>query len=148
MWNEFEFVSDFTARTFIQYFFNQSGEVQGKGAESGTDRPTNHAITDSEVIIKMRDAYLAKALANPSNDPVAPEAIRHHYDGINATLRNIEKQRIDAEPKHLEAIQRFAERAYRRPMTGKRNGRICLRSIRNSGRRIRSRTKTRFGIPW
>jgi hypothetical protein len=117
LWSEFEFISDFTARTWIQYFFNQSGEVQGKGAESGTARPTDHLVTDSEVVEKMRDAYLAKALADPKNEPIAPEAIRHHYDGINATLRGVEKARKAAEPKHLDALVRFAERAYRRPLT-------------------------------
>ena len=35
LWTEFDFIADYTARTLVQYFFNQSGEVQGKGAESG-----------------------------------------------------------------------------------------------------------------
>ena len=39
LWNEFDFIANFTARTWTQYFFNQSGEVQGKGAESGTRSP-------------------------------------------------------------------------------------------------------------
>ena len=65
----------------------------------------------------LRDAYLAKALADPKNDPVAPQAIRDHFDRMNTTLRNLEKERADAEPKHLEALLRFAERAYRRPLT-------------------------------
>ena len=58
-------------RTWVQYFFNQSGEVQGKGAESGSARPTDHEITDTAVITQMREAYLAKAEADPKNDPVA-----------------------------------------------------------------------------
>ena len=29
---EFDFIADFTARTWVQYFFNQSGEVDGNGA--------------------------------------------------------------------------------------------------------------------
>ena len=65
LWNEFEFVGDITARTWTQYFFNQSGEVAGKGAESGTPRPADHRITDEPVVLAMRDAYLAKAAANP-----------------------------------------------------------------------------------
>ncbi|HVW87294.1 MAG TPA: DUF1587 domain-containing protein, partial [Bryobacteraceae bacterium] len=117
LWDEFEFVGDITARTWTQYFFNQSGEVQGKGAESGTDRPADHAITDEPVIFAMRDAYLAKAAANPKNDPVAPEAIRDHFNRINATLRNLEKERREAEPKQLDALLRFAARAWRRPLT-------------------------------
>src|SRR6202453_4819726 len=117
LWNEFDYIADFSARTWTQYFFNQSGEVLGKGAESGSERPTDHAVTDSEVIFKMRDLYLAKAAADPSNDPVAAEAIRAHFDQVNATLRSLEKERADAETKQLDGLLQFAERAYRRPLT-------------------------------
>jgi hypothetical protein len=117
LWNEFDMIANFTARTWTQYFFNQSGEVAGKGAESGTPRPTDHQITDTAVIMALRDAYLAKALADPKNDPVAAQAIRDHFNRMNTTLRNLEKERADAEPKHLEALLHFAERAYRRPLT-------------------------------
>jgi uncharacterized protein DUF1592/uncharacterized protein DUF1588/uncharacterized protein DUF1585/uncharacterized protein DUF1595 len=76
------------------------------------------------VIMALRDAYLAKALADPKNDPVAPKAIRAHFDGMNATLRSLEKERADAEPKHLHALLRFAERAYRRPLAEQERGDI------------------------
>ena len=36
LWDEFEFVADYTARTYIEFFFNQSGEVLGNGRESGS----------------------------------------------------------------------------------------------------------------
>jgi hypothetical protein len=117
LWDEFDFIANFTARTWVQYFSKQSGEVKGKGAESGTARPPDHEITDTAVIMAMRDAYLAKAMADPMNDPVAPEAIRDHFGRVNTTLRTLEKERMDAEPKHLAALLRFAARAYRRPLT-------------------------------
>ncbi len=117
LWNEFDFISKYTESTWIQYFFNQSGEVQGKGAESGTARPLDHEITDTAVIMGMRDAYLAKAAADPKNDPVAAEAIRDHFGRVDATLRSLEKERKDAEPKQLDALLKFAARAYRRPLT-------------------------------
>ena len=117
LWDEFDFIADFTNRTWVQYFFNQSGEVEGKGAESGTARPANHQLTDTEVILGMRDAYLAKAKADPENDPIAPLAIRDHFDRINSTLRRLEREKAEAEPKHLEALLRFAARAYRRPLS-------------------------------
>ncbi len=116
LWNEFDFIANFTARTWTQYFFNQSGEVQGKGAESATARPPDHEITDAPVIVAMRDAYLARAVG-PDNDPVAPRAIRDHFDRVNTTLRTLEKERVEAEPKHLEALLRFAAHADRRPLT-------------------------------
>ncbi len=117
LWEEFEFTANITARTWVQYFFNQSGEVQGKGAESGTARPPDHEITDAAVILAMRDAYLTKASANRKNDPIAPTAIREHFNRVNTTLRTLERERADAEPKHLDALLRFAARAYRRPLT-------------------------------
>ncbi|MEO7143394.1 MAG: DUF1592 domain-containing protein [Bryobacteraceae bacterium] len=117
LWNEFDFIADFTARTWAQYFFNESGEVEGKGAESGSPRPGEHAITDSAVILKLRDAYLAKAAADPDNDAAAARAIREHFDRVNATLRGLEKDRMEAEPKQLEALLRFAACAYRRPLS-------------------------------
>ncbi len=117
LWEEFDFIASYTARTWVQYFFNQSGEVQGKGAESGTPRPLNHEITDAAIITGMRDAYLAKAAADPKNDPAAPEAIRDHFNRVNATLRALEKEKLDAEPKQLDAFLQFAARAYRRPLT-------------------------------
>ena len=68
LWDEFDFIADFTARTWIQYFDNESGEVQGKGAEAGSPRPSDKAVTDAAVIFGLRDAYVAKAKTNPNND--------------------------------------------------------------------------------
>src|SRR5260370_25998684 len=76
LWDEFDFISDFTAHTWVQYFFNQSGEVQGKGSESGTLRPSDKEVSGTPVILGLRDAYLAKAAA--SDNPIAMEAIRYH----------------------------------------------------------------------
>jgi len=117
LWNEFDFIANFTARTWTQYFFNQSGEVQGKGAESGTARPTDHAITDTAVILAMRNAYETKAMADPNNDPIAVQAVRDHFDRVNRTLRALDNERKTAEPKHLAGLLRFATNAYRRPLT-------------------------------
>ena len=117
LWNEFDYIAGFSERTWTQYYFNQSGEVFGKGAESGSERPTDHAVTDAAVILKMRDVYLAKAAADPTNDPIAAEAIRAHFDQVNATLRGLEKERAEAEPRQLQDLLQFAARAYRRPLS-------------------------------
>jgi len=117
LWNEFDYIADFTTRTYVQYFFNQSGEVRGKGRESGTERPTDRAVTDQSVIFGLRDEYIAKAKADPSNDPIAFQAIPEHFQRVNDTIRWVEKMRADAEPHHLNALLKFAARAYRRPLT-------------------------------
>ena len=117
LWVEFDFIAAHTERTWVQYYFNQSGEVAGKGDEGGSERPPDHEVTDEPIIMKMKAAYLAKAAANPGNDPLAPAAITEHFDRVNATLRGLEKLHTDAEPKHLDALLKFAARAYRRPLT-------------------------------
>jgi hypothetical protein len=99
----------------VQYYFNQSGEVQGKGRESGTERPSDKDVGATAIIFGLREAYLKRA--EPSNNPVAMEAIKEHFARVNQTLRAVEQMHADAEPKHLEALVRFAERAYRKPPT-------------------------------
>jgi hypothetical protein len=116
LWDEFDFIAQHTARTWDQFYFNQSGAVDGKGAEAGRLRPPDKAVTDSAVIFGLRDDFVTKALADPRNDPVAPEAIRFHFQRIDDTLRSLERMTVEAEPHHLKALVRFAERAYRRPL--------------------------------
>jgi len=116
LWDEFDFIADYTNRTWVQYYFNQSGEVLGNGRESGHERPENAAVNAKSVIFEMRDKYLAKAKEEPENDPVALEAIRVHFQSVNDTLRRVEKMRAAAEPRHLRALEEFAARAYRRPL--------------------------------
>ena len=117
LWTEFDFIADFTARTWVQYFFNQSGEVQGKGAESGTARPVDKEVTDTAVVFGLRDAYLAKAGSVATPDPIALQAIRDHFQGVNDTLRAMERMHADAEPLHLQALLKFAAHAYRRTLS-------------------------------
>ena len=123
LWTEFDFYASHTARTFIQFYFNQSGEVLGGGAEAGRPRPVGKEVTDSSVIAEIRDQYIA--LAKASDNPIAAAWMPSHFDRIDSTLRSLEKMRAAAEPVQLEALAKFAERAYRRPLSkGERDGLI------------------------
>jgi hypothetical protein len=115
LWLEFDTVADFTTRTYIQFFFNQSGEIEGRGRESGSFRPSDKEVTSEKVIFSIRDTYLAKA--ETGGDEIAREAIREHFARVNAAIRAVEKARADSEPTHLDALLDFATRAYRRPIT-------------------------------
>ena len=115
LWDAFDFIADYTERTWVQYFFNQSGEVDGNGRESGSVRPSDKEVSAAPVIFGLRDAYLKKAF--PSHNHVADEAIRDHFERVNSAIRYAEKMREEAEPKHLEALLNFAARAYRRPLS-------------------------------
>ena len=117
LWDEFEFVAGYTARTYIEFFFNQSGEVLGNGRESGSFRPADKDIIEESVILDFKKAYLAKAAADEKNNPVAFEAIADHFDRVNAAIRTVERKRLEAEPRQIDALLAFAARAYRRPLT-------------------------------
>jgi hypothetical protein len=115
LWTEFDFYANHTARTFIQFYFNQAGEVQGGGSEAALPRPVGREVTDSSVIAEVRDQYIA--LAKVSGNAVAAAWMPLHFDRIDSTLRSLEKMRAAAEPVQLEALATFAARAYRRPLS-------------------------------
>jgi hypothetical protein len=115
LWDEFDFIGDYTARTWIQYYFNQSGEVAGMGRESSSVRPSDKEVSSTPVIFDLREQYLKRS--EPAKNPVADQAIRDHFEWVNKTLRSVEKMRADAEPLHIEALVKFAARAYRRPVS-------------------------------
>jgi hypothetical protein len=135
LWSEFDFISEFTEHTWAQYYFNQSGEVDGKGAESGTLRPSDKEISTPAIIFGLCEKYLAKAKADPKPNPVAMEAIRVHFEWVNNTLRSMEKLHDEAGPQHVQALARFAERAYRRPLAPAERDRIIgfYKTLREAG---------------
>src|SRR5262249_14696302 len=116
LWDQFEFVADYTARTYVQFYFNQSGEVLGNGPESGTLRPADTDLTAEAVVLDFKRTFLAKAAADEARNPLATQAIADHFDRVNATLRAVERERLGAEPRQLDALVKFAARAYRRPL--------------------------------
>jgi Protein of unknown function (DUF1592)/Protein of unknown function (DUF1588)/Protein of unknown function (DUF1585)/Protein of unknown function (DUF1595) len=44
------------------------------------------------------------------------EAVKEYFEHTNARIRRVERARLEAEPRHLEALLKFATRAYRRPL--------------------------------
>ncbi len=108
LWDEFDFIADYNTRTYVQFFYNESGREEGQVQHSDV------GVTSEATIFKLRDDYLAKA--EPAHNPVAMQAIRDHFEHVNAVIRSVERLRAAAEPRHLDALLKFAERAYRRPL--------------------------------
>ncbi|HYP14507.1 MAG TPA: DUF1587 domain-containing protein, partial [Bryobacteraceae bacterium] len=112
LWQEFEYISDYSRRTYIQ---SSSGAVSGRQEGQGTSVGSGFADLATESAIRAsRDQTLQRfgATANPE----MAKAIIDHFDGTNAAIRWAEKARIEAEPRHLDALMKFARRAYRRPL--------------------------------
>lgn len=110
LWQEFDFIANYTVRTWEQFVFNVG--FGGRGLR--IERPTFEEATTQKTIFKYRDMYLEQAL--PANNPAATQAIHVHFEAINSEIRWLDQARKDAEPRQLEALLKFAERAYRRPL--------------------------------
>ncbi len=113
LWRELDFIASANIRTYTQFYLFESKEA-AKGPEGGGVIPDNE-ITSEARIRKVEEDYLVKARA--SKNEIAIKAIQDHFDSVNASIRWVEQARIEAEPRHLEALQQFAARAYRRPLT-------------------------------
>jgi hypothetical protein len=114
MWDELDFVALGLTRTFIQFFLNESGEARGLRREAEGPRPDKE-ITSEAVVNEVAEAYRNRI--RQANDIVANKAIDEHFAWVNARLRWVEKTRLEAEPKHLDALLDFGARAYRRQLS-------------------------------
>jgi mono/diheme cytochrome c family protein len=111
LWQDFDFVADYTIRTWQQFLFEGGGG--GRGGNP-IQKPTFAESTTEATVLRYRDHYIANAA--PANNPALNQALKVHFDSINAEIRWVEQARKDAEPRHLDALLKFAARAYRRPL--------------------------------
>ena len=111
LWHEFDFIADYTIRTWQQFLYEGGGG--GRGGNP-IQKPTFAESTTEATVHRYRDHFLANAA--PANIPAVNQALTVHFDSINAEIRWVEQARGDAEPRHLDALLKFAARAYRRPL--------------------------------
>jgi hypothetical protein len=111
LWQEFDFIADYTLRTYYQFIYN-AGE--GGGVRRNVDRPSKNEFLTEAAIFRLRDQILANAA--PGTGPAILEAVKDYFDRANAQIRWVERVRLEAEPRHLDALVKFAARAYRRPL--------------------------------
>jgi hypothetical protein len=132
MWHELDFIASANIRTYVQFYFNESGEARGTSRESEGPRPSDKEVTSAAVIQQVADAYLKRA--RPGSNDVAIKAIEEHFKFVNDGIRWVERARTESEPLHLKAILTFAERAFRRPLSQKERDDLLAyyQSLRNT----------------
>ncbi len=116
MWREMDFVASTTSRMYVQF----GGNREALGTVEAGDQPPPAAPTeDKSVTSEARIRQLEAGYLNLAKDgsEVGRKAVTDYFDWINTTIRWVEKTRLDAEPGQLQALQQFAARAYRRPLT-------------------------------
>jgi hypothetical protein len=117
LWDEFHFITLDFVRQYKDYIFFERAEPPRfmQGAEFDFARSEDKDSCSEKKIEQLAEAYLAKARRS-GGDSLAIRAIEDYFKNISANIRWSEKARKAAEPKHLLALQSFAESAYRRPL--------------------------------
>ena len=112
LWQEFDFIADYTLRTYYQFIYN-AGEGGGL-RRNVSDRPSANEFATEAAIFRLRDQVLARVA--PGADPAIPDVIKDYFDHTNTQIRWVERARLESEPRQLDALLKFAARAYRRPL--------------------------------
>ena len=117
LWAELDFMTLAPVRQFKQFIWFERAEPPSFMAapEFNRFRSEDEDVTSRVKMAQLADAYLAKAGA--TNTEVALGVVRDYFEQMNRHVRALEAAKTDAEPRHLDALQAFARRAYRRPLT-------------------------------
>jgi hypothetical protein len=117
LWEEFDFITGAPLRQYSSYLWFERAESRFlRDPEFDFVRAEDKDAASEAKMGRLAEVYLAKARRVGASD-TAIRAIQDQFRIIAESIRRVERQRAEAEPRHVEALQAFAERAYRRPLT-------------------------------
>jgi hypothetical protein len=118
LWQELNFVTLVPMRQYKDFIFFERAEPPRFLREADYDfaRSEDKDATSEPKMSRLAKAYRAKAV-QVGADPEALAAIDTYFADIAAAVRRVEHDRLAAEPRHRETLLKFAERAYRRPLS-------------------------------
>ena len=117
LWDELNFITLAPMRQYADFIFFERAEPPRFMFEAEFDfaRSEDKDCTSQAKMDRLAKLHLAKAGKQKASDQ-ALKAIETYYANIAADVRKVERARLAAEPSHLEALVKFAQRAYRRPL--------------------------------
>jgi hypothetical protein len=118
LWRELDFITLVPMRQYQDFIFFERAEPPRFMFEAEFDfaRSEDKDATSEAKMSRLVKLYLAKARSLGAGEEVLA-AITTYFADMSATIRGVERARVAAEPSHLETLAKFAERAYRRPLT-------------------------------
>jgi hypothetical protein len=117
LWREFDFITGAPMRQYSSYLWYERAETSFlRGPEFDFVRAEDKDAASEAKIKRLSEVYLAKARRIEAGDP-AIRAVADQFEIISASIRRVEQDRAAAEPSHVAALQAFAERSYRRPLS-------------------------------
>src|SRR4030095_12918102 len=114
---EFDFAASIPQRMHTSFvWFERTDSSYMRDPEFDTYRPEDKSVLSQEKIRSLGELFLAKARRNDASDWVQG-ATSEHFEIVAANIKRVEQQRLAAEPRHLEVLEDFAQRAFRRPLS-------------------------------
>lgn len=118
LWKNLNFITLVPLRQYKDFLFFERAESPrfAGGPEFDFARPEDKDVIADVKIKRLCEAYLANARKYEDSQQ-AMDAIQTYFDSMSSDFRWIEKMHLAAEPHHLQSLQEFARRAYRRPLS-------------------------------
>ena len=116
LWQELDFVANAPVRQYTGFiWFDRTDSSFMRSPEFDPFRAEDKDCISDDKVSRLAEAYLAKAKRLGASKE-ALTAIHDYFENMGTVFRRLDKQHVEAEPKHLTALLQFAERAYRRPL--------------------------------
>jgi hypothetical protein len=118
LWQDLNYVTQAPIRQYKDFLFFERAEPPqfAGGEEFDFARPENRNVTSQENVQRLKKLFLNRAVAQEANQE-AQEAIEQYFEDMNQSFRWIEETQQAAESIHIQSLLKFAERAWRRPLT-------------------------------
>ena len=118
LWQELNFITLVPLRQYKDFIFFERAEPPRfmREAEFDFARSEDKDATKPEKMKRLAELHVAKARRIGASAQ-AVEAIETYYTTIEKEIRWVERERFTAEPSHIAELLKFAERAWRRPLT-------------------------------
>ena len=117
LWQELDFVANAPVRQYTGFiWFDRTDSAFMRSPEFDAFRAEDKDCISDDKVGGLAEAYLAKAKRAGAKEE-ALTAIRDYFENMGTVFRRLDREHVEAEPKHLAALLGFAERAYRRPLS-------------------------------
>lgn len=116
LWQQLDFVTAAPMRQYSGFlWFERTDSPFMRDPQFDFARPENKDALSEEMIKRLEQVYLQKVVKNGA-DETGRNAVRQYFRNINDQIRAVERARLKAEPRQLNAVIELAGKAWRRPL--------------------------------
>lgn len=125
MWRELFFVTDVLVRQFQDFVYFERAETPRLLAQAEFDfaRAEDREVASAKSIKKLARRFVAAVRKHKVSEPGIKE-VQQYFVEMSKQIRHFESEHDQARPIHLKALLRFAERAWRRPLSDEEDKRL------------------------